>query len=134
MSAPSAICTSMECSGVKKWLTAIEMGAEAHAFVSDFAELGEAVNLEAAGVSEHGARPADEAMQAAHAADGFVTGAQVEVIGVAENDLGAERFNHVLRYGFDAAGRADRHEDRSFHHLVRQVHLRAAAAGPGGVE
>ena len=31
-------------------------------------------------------------MQAAHAADGFVAGAQVEVVGVAENDFGAQRF------------------------------------------
>jgi hypothetical protein len=35
-------------------------------------------------------------VQAAHAADGFVAGAEIEVVGVAEDDLGAEGFEHVL--------------------------------------
>ena len=118
MSAPRAICTSMECSGVKKCDAAIEVRAEADAFVGDLAQLAEGEDLEAAGVGEHGARPADEFVQAAHAADGFVAGAQIEVIGVAENDFGAERFEHVLRDGFDRALRADGHEDRRFHGLM----------------
>ena len=78
--------------GGEEVLTAVEVRAEMDAFVGDFAQRAEGEDLKAAGVGEHGARPTDEAMQAAHAADGFVAGAKVEVIGVAENDLGAERF------------------------------------------
>ena len=66
------------------------MRAETHALVRDLAQLAQAEDLKAAGVGEHGARPADEAVQPAHAADGLVAGAQIEVIGVAENDLRAQ--------------------------------------------
>ncbi len=71
---------------------AVEVRAEADTFIGDFAQSAEAEDLKAAGVGEHGARPADELVQAAHAADGFVSGTQVEMIGVAENDLRAEGF------------------------------------------
>ena len=124
----------MECSGVKKWLLPSKMGAEADAFVGDFAELAERENLEAAGVGEHGAGPADEAVQAAHAADGFVAGAEVEVVGVAEDDLGAEDFEDVLGDGFDGAGGAHGHEDGGFDDLVWKGELGAAAAGGGFVQ
>jgi len=70
-------------------------------------------------------------MEAAHAADGIVTGAQVEVIGVAEDDFGAERFEDVLRYGFDGAGCADRHKDGRFDRGMRQNDASATAAGGG---
>ena len=83
--------------GSKKVRTAVEVRAEADAVISDFAQRVEREDLKAAGVGEQGARPTDELMQAAHAADGFVAGPQVEVIGVAENDLSAERFKDVLR-------------------------------------
>ena len=81
----------------------VEMRAELDAFVSDFAQRAEGKDLEAAGVSEQGARPTDEAMKAAHAANCFVAGAQIEVIGVAEDDFCAERFERLLRDGFDGA-------------------------------
>ena len=128
MSAPSAICTSMECSGVKKWLTPVQMRAEAHALVGDLAQLAEAENLKAARVGQHGARPTDEPVQPAHAPDGFVARPQIEVIGVAENDLGAQRFQHVLRNGLDRPGGAHRHEDRRLDSPVRQGELPAPAA------
>ena len=46
-------------------------------------------DLEAAGVGEQGARPGHEAVQATETADGLVAGAEVEVIGVGEEDVGA---------------------------------------------
>ena len=115
--------------GSKEVRTPIEVRAEAHAVVGDFAQLAERENLKAAGVGEQGARPTDEFVQAAHAADGLVAGAQVEVIGVAENDLGAERFQRVLRDGFDRSLRADGHEDRGFDGLMRKTETSAASAG-----
>ena len=68
---------------------------------------------------------------AAHAADGFVAGAQIEVIGVAEDDFGAEGFERVLRDGFDGAGGADGHEDGRFDGGMGQSDATAAAAGGG---
>jgi hypothetical protein len=43
-------------------------------------------------------------VQPAHAPDGLVPGPQVEVIGVAQDDLRAQLFEHVLRNGLDRAG------------------------------
>ena len=56
------------------------------------------------------------------------------MIGVAENDLRAERFDDVLRHGLDAACRSDRHKDRSFDGLMGQMHLHATSTGPRGIE
>ncbi len=112
----------------------VEMGAELNALVGDFAQLRKRENLESAGVGEHGAGPTDEFVQAAHAADGLVAGAQVEVIGVAEDDLCAEGFEDVLGDGLDGACGADWHEDGCLDGLMGQVEGRAASAGGGGVE
>ena len=120
--------------GRKEVTAAIQMRTEAHTFIGDLAQLRQAVNLEATGVGEHGVRPTDELMQAAHAADGLVAGAEIEMIGIAEDDLRAEGFEDVLRDGFDGAGCADGHEDRSFDGLVGKMQLRAASAGLSGVE
>ena len=76
---------------------AVQMRAEADALVGHLAQRAQAEDLKAAGVGEHGPRPTDEVVQSAHAPDGLVAGPQVEVIGVAEDDLRAERFEHVLR-------------------------------------
>src|SRR5580698_7106764 len=118
----------------KKVRTSVEVRAEAHALVADLAQLAERENLKAAGVGEQRAWPADEAVQPAHAADGFVTGTQIEMVGIAEDNLGVERFEHVLRYGFDGAGGAHRHEYRGFDCLVRQDELGSASASLGLVE
>jgi hypothetical protein len=67
-------------------------------------------------------------MEPAHAANGFVTWAQVEMVRVAENDFRVQGFENVLRYGFDRSGCADRHEHRGFDGSVREMELRAASA------
>jgi len=115
--------------------TPVEVRAELNAVVSDFAERAEGEDLKASGVREDGARPTDEAMQAAHAADGFVAGEEIEMVCVAEDDFDAEGFERVLRDGFDGACGADGHEDWGFDGLVGQEKTAAAAAGGGcGVE
>jgi hypothetical protein len=117
--------------GGKKVRTAVEVGAEADTIVSDFAERAERKDLKTAGVSEDGARPTDEAMQAAHAADGLVAGTQIEVVGIAEDDFRAEGLKRVLGDGFDGALRAHGHEDWRFDGLMGQQETAAAAAGRG---
>jgi hypothetical protein len=110
---------------------AVEVGAELDAVGGDFAEGVEGEDLEAAGVSEDGTRPTDEAMQAAHAADGFVAGTQIQMVSVAEDDFDTEGFERVLGDGFDSALRADGHEDGGFDGLVGQEETAAATAGGG---
>ena len=68
-------------------------------------------------------------MESAHAANGFVTWAQVEMVGVAENDFSADGFEDILGNSFDRTGCAHRHEDGSFDGSVREMELRAASAG-----
>jgi hypothetical protein len=64
----------------------------------------------------------------AQAADELVAGTQVEVIGVAENDLSAQGFKHVLGHGLDRAGGADGHKNRRLDGTMRQMHPPAASA------
>ena len=110
---------------------AIQVRAELDAVVSNFAERVEGEDLKAAGVSEESARPTHESVKAAHAADCFGAGAEIEMVCVAEDDFCAERFERVLGDCFDGALRADRHEDWGFDGLVGQKETAATAAGGG---
>ena len=92
------------------------MAGEGDALLLDLPQGGQGEDLEAAGVREDGAVPADEFMEASHLPHHLVARAQVEVIGVGELDLAA----HLLQIvGADAAldgplG-ADIHEDGGLH-------------------
>src|SRR5262249_2873422 len=81
---------------------------------------GEAEDLITAAVGEDRLRPSDEAMKAAASRDEIVARPQIEVIGVAEQDLRAEFFEIPVRDAFDGALRADRHERRRLHVAVRR--------------
>ncbi len=113
---------------------AVEVGAEADAFLRNLSEFGEGEDLESAGVGEHGAGPADELVEAAEGADEFMAGAEVEVVGIAEDDLRAEVFEDVLRDGLDGALGADGHEDGGFNDLMGKVDAGTAGAGRGSRE
>jgi hypothetical protein len=59
---------------------------------------------------------------------GLVAGAQIKMVGIGENDLRAQRFQHVLRNGLHRSRRAHRHKDRRLHRPVRQAKLPAPPA------
>ena len=88
--------------------------------------VGQAEHLKATAVGEDRVIPADEAVKPAPARDQLVAGPQEQVIGVAEDDLGAELFQVALAHRLDGALRADRHERRRLHHAVRGRELAAA--------
>jgi len=117
--------------GSEKVAAAVQVRTEADALVGDLAQLAQTEDLKAARVGQHGARPTDEAMQPAHAADSLMARPQVEVVGVAEDDLRAQLFEHVLGDGLDGAGRAHRHEDRRLDGAVRQMKLPPPPASRG---
>ena len=101
------------------------MRAELHAIRRDLAQFTQAEDLEAAGVSQHGAVPAHELVDSAGAADQLVSGTEIEVIGVGQNNgralaFGSVGLHNILRDGFHGSSRADRHEDRSFYLAVGQ--------------
>lgn len=124
--------------GGKEMAAAIEVRAEVDAVGRDLAQFVEAEDLEAAGVREHGAGPADEPVQAAHAPDEFVAGAQVEVVSIAENDPRTQGLEDVLRDSLDGTDSADGHEDRCLHSrlagCMRQVHAAAACSAELGID
>jgi hypothetical protein len=63
--------------------------AERHALLADFAKIGQAENLEPARVCEDGSIPLHEPMQPAHAPNGFDSGPQIKMVGIAEQNLDA---------------------------------------------
>src|ERR1043166_1518912 len=91
---------------------AVEMRAESGAFFGDRPPLRQAEDLVAPAVGENRLVPADEAMQSASARDHVVAGPQVQMIGVAQQNLRAERLEIAMRDAFDCALRADGHERR----------------------
>jgi len=79
-----------------------------------------------AGIREYRSRPRHELVQAAKLADEFVAGAQIEMIGIGEDDFRAEFFEGFLREGFDGSLRADGHEEGSLDRAVRRGQASAA--------
>ncbi len=62
-----------------------------------------------------------------------MTGAQIEMVGVGEDDLRVEIFDDVLGYGLDGGSGADGHKHWSLDSAVGQLQLRAATARLRGV-
>src|SRR5689334_10569244 len=97
----------------------IQMRTELGALLVDLAAFSEAEYLIAAAVGEDRMRPADEPVEAAAPSDQFIARPEVEVIGVAEDDLRAGFFQIALPHRLDASLRADRHEGWRPHRAMR---------------
>ena len=111
---------------------AVEVGAEDNSLLGDAAQAAETEDLVAAGVGEDGARPGHEAMESAKPLDEIGSGAEVEVIGVGEDDLRVEvGFEVALGEAFDGGLCADRHEGGRFDDAVGSVKQARAGAGDG---
>ena len=76
--------------GGEEVAAAVDVGAEGAALVGDFAVFGKRENLKAAAVGEQRAFPTVEAVEATGSAEDVETGTQVEMVGVAEYDLGVD--------------------------------------------
>ena len=100
---------------------AVEMRAETHALFVDRAARGKAEHLVAAAVGEDRPSPADEAVQAAAPRDEVVARPQVQVVGIAEQDLRADRFEIAVGDTLHRALRADRHERGRLDLAVRRA-------------
>ncbi len=64
-------------------------------------------------------RPRHEPVKSAHRANQLMPRPQIQVIGVAENDLRAKAFEIRLRLAFHRGGRAYRHKRGRFDHSMR---------------
>ena len=112
----------------KDMLAAVQMGTKADVAVVHPAQGAHTESLKAAAVGEDGAGPSHKAMQAAGPPDGGDAGAQVEVIGVAEDDLRAQAGHFLGSEGFDGGLGSDRHKGGGLDDAVG----RGQQAGPGG--
>ena len=102
-------------------LVAVEVGVEAAALLGELAHPREREDLEAAGVGEDRAVPAHEAVEPAGSGDHLGTGAQQQVVGVAEHHLGAELHEVARLERLHRAERAHVHEHRRVHGPVRRL-------------
>ncbi len=102
------------------------MRLELGTLLRDLATLGQAEDLIAAAVSQDRAVPTDEAMQSAAARDQVIPGTEVQVIGVAEDDLRACILEILEKRPLHGTLRADRHEGWRAHDAVRRLELAEA--------
>ena len=84
----------------------VQVRTEHDAVIGDFAEIGKAENLKAAGVGEDRSRPGHETMQAAQLANQFVARTQIEMIRVAKQNLNAQIGERLLRQALHRSGGA----------------------------
>ena len=112
---------------------AVQMRLEQHALFGDLAQAVETEDLKAAGIGEDRPRPGHELVQSAELADGLVPGPQIQMIGVAQDDLGVQVVQQIARQdAFDGRLRADGHEHRSLDVAMRGVQNAGARAGYRG--
>ena len=90
----------------------VDVRREGAAVRRQLADGAEGEYLETAAVGEDRAVPSLEAVQAAGLPEDAEPGAQIEVISIAEDDLGPDIFLQIpMVHALDAAHRADGHED-----------------------
>ena len=133
MSESSTRWMRMLSSGPRNTVRAVGRRGEGHALLGDLAAVRQREHLEAAGVGEDRPVPAREAVQAAVRFDHVQARAQVQMEGVAEDDLGAELADLFGQHALDRTIGADRHERRRFHRAARESQP-AAARGAVGLQ
>jgi hypothetical protein len=115
--------------GGEEVLAAVDMALEYYTLFGDLAVGGEGEYLEAAAVGEYGAVPVHEAVEAAGGFHGFHAGTQIQVIGIAQDNVGVYLFLQVLLgNGLYAAHGSYGHEDGGFYPAVAG----GDGAGTGG--
>ena len=89
------------------------MAAEMRPFFGQLAPVGQAENLKAARVGQDRAVPAVEAVETSGTLENFGSGPQIEVVGIAQNDLRLYVVAELVAVdGLDRPDRAHGHEDR----------------------
>ena len=112
-------------------LASVNVRVEFHAFGTDFTQLAQRKDLEAAGIGQDGAIPAHEAVQPAAQRHNLVARAQKQVIRVAEDDGDAQLVQIPRFQRFDGRLRPHGHEDRGLHGAMRGLQDAAAGMEPG---
>ena len=107
----------------------VQVGVEGNALLGDLAQLGQAEHLEPTAVGQDGTVPLSEFVQTAHLGHQLVTGAQMQMVGVAQHDLGTDVFQIQRRQtAFDGGGGGNVLECGGLHGAVH----RSKFAATGG--
>ena len=112
----------------KAVFAAVNMRAETNVVVVHPPEGAHAEGLEAAAVGQDGPGPAHKAVQSAQPVDRGHAGAQVKVVGVAQDNLRAQAHHLVGGQRLDRGLGSHRHKHRGGHRAVGRGNL----PGPGG--
>ena len=115
-------------------LRSVQMALEGDALLPDLPDAREGKDLESAAVRQDRLMPVHEAVQAAGLLDQLFSGPQMQVIGIGQQNLGADLLHLPAGHGLDAGGGAHRHIDRGLNIPVRGVqHAQPGAALPADV-
>ena len=117
--------------GVEANKFAVDVAFEGDAVVVDLVEVGEGEDLESAAVGEDRAGPGHEFVEIAQCRDGFLAGAEHEVVGVSQDYLRTGGGELIGENAFDCALRTDGHEGGRVEDAMRRGD--AAEASAGGV-
>src|SRR5262249_32064924 len=117
--------------GRQEMSRSVEVTSEFDALLSNRSSRCEAEDLVPSAVGQDRFWPSNEPMQAALPGDEVVAWPQVQVVGVAQQDLCTERFQIAVSDAFDRPLGADRHERRRVDLTVRGRHDAAARARIG---
>jgi len=107
----------------------VHMGAKVHARIGDRAQALEGKDLKSSGVREDRLFPVDEVMQTACLRNGVFAGMQVQMVGVAEEDLCPKIMKILVRDSAHGTGRAHGHEERCVYDTMSGGECTAAAEG-----
>lgn len=90
---------------------AIQMRGKGDPLLTDLAQIPQGKNLEPAAVGEDGPVPIHKFVQAAGLLDDILPRPQIQMIGIAQDDLGAQGFQVPVVHGLDRSLGADGHEN-----------------------
>ena len=98
--------------GRKEQFAAVNVAGELHSFVGHLTQIGEREHLKSTGVGQDRMIPPLEAMESTGAEEDIRTRAEIEVVGVAKDDLSMDIIlQFVAMNTFDRTVRTDGHED-----------------------
>src|SRR5580698_10447783 len=98
----------------------IEMRTEAHTLIGNFAQIGKAENLKAAGIGKNRMRPRHERMQPAKLPNQFMPRPKIKMISIAKNDFSAQFLKRLLRKPLHRRRSPDGHKSRRVNHAMRR--------------
>src|SRR3970040_1611666 len=107
------------------------MRLEVRPVLGDPAALREAEYLKAAAIGQDGPLPSDESMQAAPPSNELVAGTKIEMVGVAQDDLGSGLLHIPEQGSLDRTLRPHGHERRCVDDAPGRVALAEASTSVG---